>query len=206
MTFGPCGQPCEAEAPEVVDVKMRALSHIPPMSTHSIFLNYRRIETQKDARHLYRELLRHFPEQIFMDAPGTAGGQHFPDLLRRKVQECRVLVAVIGPEWHRLADSSGRVRLEIATAMQRGIPVIPALIDGARMPVAEQVPEVLRGLLNHQAVKLDLDDFFEASIEKLCVAIRLGLRSPNPSGPSGTVHRTNRKSRVGMLNPGIRLR
>lgn len=139
---------------------MRALSHAQPMSTHSIFLNYRRIEAQKDARHLYRELLRHFPEQIFMDAPGTAGGQHFPDLLRRKVQECRVLVAVIGPEWHRLADRSGRVRL-------------------------------------------DLDDFFEASIEKLCVAIRLGLRSPNPSA---TVHRTNRRRRVGMLNPGIRLR
>lgn len=182
------------------------------MSTHSIFLNYRRIEAQKDARHLYRELLRHFPEQVFMDAPGTAGGQHFPDLLRRKVQECRVLVAVIGPEWHRLADSSGRVRLdqeddwvrlEIATALQRGIPVIPALIDGARMPVAEQVPAVLHGLLHHQAVKLDLDDFFEASIEKLCVAIRLGLRSPNPSA---TVHRTNRRPRVGMLNPGIRLR
>lgn len=95
------------------------------------------------------------------------------------------------------------MRLEIATALQRGIPVIPALIDGARMPVAEQVPAVLRGLLHHQAVKLDLDEFFEASIEKLCVAIRLGLRSPNPSA---TVHRTNRKRRVGMLNPGIRLR
>jgi formylglycine-generating enzyme required for sulfatase activity len=163
------------------------------MNTHSIFLNYRRIEALKDARHLYRELLRHFPEQIFMDAPGTAGGQHFPDLLRRKVQECRVLVAVIGPEWHRLADSSGRVRLdqeddwvrlEIATALQRGIPVIPALIDGARMPVAEQVPAVLRGLLNHQAVKLDLDDFFEASIEKLCVAIRLALAAETTGTPA----------------------
>lgn len=154
------------------------------MNTHSIFLNYRRKESQKDARHLYRELLRHFPEQVFMDAPGTAGGQHFPDLLRRKVQECQVLVAVIGPEWHRLTDGSGRVRLEleddwvrleIATALQRGIAVIPALIDGARMPVVEEVPAVLLRLLDYQAVKLDLDDFFEASIEKLCVAIRLAL-------------------------------
>ena len=128
-----------------------------------------------------------------MDAPGTAGGQHFPDLLRSKVQECRVLVAVIGPEWHRLTDSSGRVRLdqeddwvrlEIATALQRGIPVIPALIDGARMPVAEQVPAVLRGLLNHQAVKLDLDDFFEASIEKLCVAVRIALAAETTGTPA----------------------
>ena len=163
------------------------------MSTHSIFLNYRRTEALKDARHLYRELLRHFPEQIFMDAPGTAGGQHFPDLLKRKVQECRVLVAVIGPEWHRLADGSGRVRLdqeddwvrlEIATALQRGIPVIPALIDGARMPVVGQVPAVLHGLLNHQAVKLDLDEFFEASIEKLCVAIRIALAAETTGTPA----------------------
>jgi formylglycine-generating enzyme required for sulfatase activity len=163
------------------------------MNTHSIFLNYRRIEAKKDAQQLYRELLRHFPEQIFMDAPGTAGGQHFPDLLKRKVQECRVLVAVIGPEWHRLADGSGRVRLaqeddwvrlEIATALQRGIPVIPALIDGARMPVAEQVPAVLHGLLHHQAVKLDLDDFFDASIEKLCAAIRIALAAETTGTPT----------------------
>jgi len=54
-----------------------------------------------------------------------------------------VLLAVIGRRWliaveeegrRRLDHSEDYVRLEIATALKRGIRVIPMLVDGASMP------------------------------------------------------------------------
>ena len=53
------------------------------------------------------------------------------------------MLAVIGPDWATVSDSHGRprlsdpgdvVRMEIATALQTGKPVIPVLVGGASMP------------------------------------------------------------------------
>jgi hypothetical protein len=50
---------------------------------------------------------------------------------------------VIGPRWlelsdeqgnRRIDDSSDIVRIEISTALQRGIPVIPILLNGTKIP------------------------------------------------------------------------
>jgi hypothetical protein len=38
------------------------------------------------------------------------------------------------------------VRIEIAQALQRDIPVIPIFLDGARIPKADQLPEDLKEL------------------------------------------------------------
>jgi hypothetical protein len=53
-----------------------------------------------------------------------------------------VVVAVVGPGWlagqkeapRRIGDASDFVRLEIADALQRDIPVIPVLVDDTPMP------------------------------------------------------------------------
>jgi hypothetical protein len=46
------------------------------------------------------------------------------------------------------------VRLEIEAALERGIRVIPVLVDGAAMPGAVQLPSSLSRLANRQAVEL----------------------------------------------------
>src|SRR5262245_39400181 len=62
---------------------------------------------------------------------------------------------MIGPNWldardehgnRRLDDPYDFVRIEIAQALQRDIPVIPILLDGARIPKADQLPEDLKEL------------------------------------------------------------
>jgi len=79
------------------------------------------------------------------------------------VGSCRALVAVIGPDWLNITDEHGRrrldrtsdyVRLEIASALKRDIRVIPALIDGASMPDAEELPPDLTALARRNALEI----------------------------------------------------
>jgi hypothetical protein len=59
---------------------------------------------------------------------------------------------MIGPQWltvceregarqgqRRLDDPDDFVRIEVESALARGIPVIPVLVDGAKMPGAPEV-------------------------------------------------------------------
>ena len=70
---------------------------------------------------------------------GIPLGVSFVKVLREEVAQCGVLLAVIGPNWFDMRDEDGIrrldnptdfVRIEIAAALQREIPVIPILLDG----------------------------------------------------------------------------
>jgi preprotein translocase subunit Sec63 len=72
-------------------------------------------------------------------------------------------LALIGQEWLHTKDATGRrrlddetdfVRLELALALQRDIPVIPVLVRGTKMPLADQLPEDLKELAFRNAVEL----------------------------------------------------
>jgi formylglycine-generating enzyme required for sulfatase activity len=54
----------------------------------------------------------------------------------------------------RLDDPEDFVRLEIATALARDITVIPVLVDGARIPPRNDLPENIAGLPDHQYSEL----------------------------------------------------
>jgi outer membrane murein-binding lipoprotein Lpp len=80
------------------------------------------------------------------------------------------MVALIGADWADLKDEEGNrrldnpndfVRFEIAQALSREIPVLPILIDGARMPRAAQLPENIVELTRFQALPLRPESFVE---------------------------------------------
>ena len=53
----------------------------------------------------------------------------------------------------RIADTQDFVRLEVETALRRrDVRVIPLLVDGARMPHSEDLPEELRTLTRRNAL------------------------------------------------------
>ena len=65
------------------------------------------------------------------------------------------MVVVIGPPWLELLKSSGPadsetghdyVRLEVASALERKLPVFSVLVDGAAMPDAKDLPDDLKPL------------------------------------------------------------
>jgi biotin carboxyl carrier protein len=136
----------------------------------SIFLNYRREETQWVAGRLHDRLAAVFGrDRIFTDVDSIGPGQDFTKVLEDAVGNCRVLLAIIGRNWTDALDEAGRrrlenphdwVRFEIESALSRkGVLVIPVLTDNAPMPRAEELPGELAQLSMRQAVKISADGF-----------------------------------------------
>jgi hypothetical protein len=109
----------------------------------TIFINYRRDDSAGHA------------DLLFIDVDAIPLGVNFIKVLRDEVAKCDVLLALIGPNWLNVRDEEGNrrldnpsdfLRIEIAAALQRDIPVIPILLVGARMPKASQLPKDLEEL------------------------------------------------------------
>jgi formylglycine-generating enzyme required for sulfatase activity len=128
-----------------------------------IFISYRRDDSSGHAGRLFDRLSAHFGvEQVFMDIDQIEPGEDFVQVIESAVGSCEVLIALIGRNWLTSRDESGRrldnpndfVRLEIAAALVRGIPVIPVLVQGARMPRPQDLPEDLLPLSRRHALEL----------------------------------------------------
>jgi hypothetical protein len=129
-----------------------------------IFINYRRDDAPGVAGRLFDHLTRKFSRRsIFMDVDAMKPGMDFVRQLDTQVAQCGVLLAVIGPHWLDAKDHSGQrrldsdndyVRIELASALKRGIPVIPVLIDGAAMPPEDGLPDDLKSLVRRHALEL----------------------------------------------------
>jgi hypothetical protein len=131
---------------------------------HSIFISYRRDDSEGEAGRLSDDLAQNFnQDSVFMDVNAIQPGRDFRKAIDESIHKCSVLLAIIGQGWlesknalgqKRLEDQSDFVRLEIASALQRDIPVVPVLVRGAKMPRAEQLPQDLRELAYRNAVEL----------------------------------------------------
>jgi hypothetical protein len=98
-----------------------------------------------------------------MDVAAIEPGRDFRKAIDQSVAACSVLLAVIGREWleakdaagdRRLEDPNDFVRIELASALRRDIPVVPVLVRGAKMPHADQLPDDLKDLAYRNAVEL----------------------------------------------------
>jgi hypothetical protein len=145
-----------------------------------IFISYRRHDTGGFAGRLYDRLCDRFGrDRVFRDVDTIEPGGRFPREIEEMLAHCDVVVALIGPEWLESADEQGRrrleqpddfVRLEIATALRRGTPVIPALLRNTPMPQAAHLPPDLAPLAECQAIELDDTDFHE-DVDRLIEAL-----------------------------------
>lgn len=151
-----------------------------------IFISYRRQESTKDARSLYERLRGEFGhDQVFIDLEGLDYGVDFVESLNVQLQDCQVLLALVGPHWLTAQDGRGRRRLddpndfvliEVRTALERGIRVVPVLVDGAPIPGTADLPEDLHKLVRLQALELDFRRF-DADVGRL-VRVIGGILKP----------------------------
>jgi len=135
-----------------------------PVALGRIFISYRREETAYPAGWLFDRLAHHFEGgQVFKDVDSIQLGDDFVEVITTAVASCDVLLALIGNEWLTITDEHGRrrldnpddfVRLEIEAALTRRVLVIPILVDGARMPRADELPDSLAKLVRRQALEL----------------------------------------------------
>jgi len=134
-----------------------------------IFINYRRDDSPGTAGRLHDRLAQKFGRNnLFMDVDHIPAGVDFTEYLHSQVVACDVFLAVIGPNWLDAKDDSGRrrfdnpddfVTIEIAAALARNIRVIPVLVDGARTPKADKLPDSIRPLVRRNAVEVRNTNF-----------------------------------------------
>jgi len=134
-----------------------------------IFISYRRADSAGYAGRIYDRLVANFGEDaIFMDVDTIEGGVDFVKVLEDAVQSCDVLIALIGRQWLSIRDTSGKrrldnpedfVRIEVATALERNIRVIPVLVDGVEMPRSTDLPENLKALARRNALQVNHHSF-----------------------------------------------
>jgi hypothetical protein len=155
----------------------------------AIFISYRREDSQGEAGRLSDSLAKIFGDsKVFLDVEGIQAGQDFRQAIETQVASCSVLLALIGPHWldstaasgqRRLDDPHDFVRLEISSALKRGIPVIPVLVRQAQMVTSEQLPPDLSTLAFRQAAELRYNRW-DADVAALAASLRprnlLGIR------------------------------
>lgn len=157
-----------------------------------IFVSYRREDTSGHAGRIFDHLKEELgSDRVFMDVAGIEPGTDFVEAIDRAVGSCAVLLVVIGRNWLTCTDTSGRrrlddpkdfIRLETATALRRGIRVIPVLVQGAAMPAEENLPEELRPLARRQGYELT-DTHWTSDMRQLIETLKkgLGITPPQPA-------------------------
>ena len=155
-----------------------------------IFISYRREDSAPYAGRLSDHLGQHFgQDNIFMDIDTLKPGVDFVEAIEKAVGSCQVLIALIGRQWLTITDSQGQqrlndpqdfVRLEIKTALDRNIRVIPALIGGATMPQSMDLPNGLKKLARRNAIEIS-DTRFREDVDRLINAMDEVLGVPRPT-------------------------
>ena len=140
-----------------------------------IFLSYRRQDSAGVAGRISDRLRSHFgDDSVFMDVDSIPFGEDFRIHIDSAVGQCELVLAIIGTKWvgdadahRRIDDPRDIVRIEIESALKRGIPVIPILIDRARMQGEAELPPCLTALAYRNAADVDQGRDFHPHVDRL---------------------------------------
>jgi hypothetical protein len=179
---------------------------------HKVFISYRREDSRYQARRIYDAFVKALPtDTVFMDVDSMAPGDDFVEILEGWVQQCEVLLALIGPRWidsidprtnlRRLDNPDDFVRIEVRGALARKIPVVPVLLDAAGMPTAAELPDDVKALTRRNAEFVDFRTF-DADVQRLIKRLKLGKEVEQLSeapGPEATGN-ANRPTGVAMTD------
>ena len=153
--------------------------------TRELFIAYRRADSAGHAGRLNDRLARDFGAgQIFKDIETLPPGVDFPQYIRKMLRRTASMVVVIGPQWLTLSNERGlRIfdpndlhREEIRTALERDIPVFPALVNGTQMPAPGQLPDDIRALSHRHAVEIS-DRRWQYNLDELSAAVACALEA-----------------------------
>lgn len=165
-----------------------------PGPTFAIFVSYRRDDSEYIVGHLKEELEERLPgASVFVDISAIPLGADFRAVLDKSIEQCDVVLAVIGKQWLNIANADGQrrlddpddfVRLELQAALAKDKKLIPVLVSGTRMPVAEQLPADLQPLAFKHALDLRPGLDFRGDIRRLVASLQDFRRAREPEvGP-----------------------
>ena len=151
--------------------------------TGSIFISYRRSDSIAETGRIYDRLVLEFGrDNIFKDVDSIPFGVDFAQHIDQEVGRCQVLLVVIGTAWltDRLQDPNDFIRLEIESALNRDIRVIPVFLEGVTGPPArDQLPESLQPLIRRNGTQVGHDPRFHADMGRLVKGLQDYFRQPS---------------------------
>jgi pimeloyl-ACP methyl ester carboxylesterase len=185
-----------------------------------IVISYRRADSAWTVRSIFDRLVAHYGmDSVFIDIDAIPLGSDFRGQIDAALQEADFVVAVVGPDWvgtrkrgrNRINDEDDPVRIEIETALRRGVPIVPVLTNHAIMPHAVDLPESLRAFAFRNAIEVDAGRDFDQQIERLIHSMDhlLEAKSGSPLTDDahtpvvGTVKATAKVPRAFLDSPGM---
>jgi hypothetical protein len=153
-----------------------------------IFISYRRDDSRTISGRIYDRLESAFGrDNVFKDVVSIPAGADFRTHISNEVAKSDAQVVIIGPQWlkitgpetgqPRLANPDDFVRIEIESALQRGILVVPVLVNGAHMPSENDLkPYGLEQLAYRNAILVRDDPDFRGDMNRLVSSIKQSLR------------------------------
>src|ERR1043166_864167 len=180
-----------------------------------IAISYRRQDSSPVAGRLYDRLQAEFGKgSVFMDFDSIPYGVDFREHIKQTLQRAKAVISIISPEWtggkelpnRRIDDPTDFVRLEVASALESGIPIIPVLVNNTAMPEAKNLPPELEGLAFRNGLALDSGIDFHHHADRLIAGIHRVIdpkETPaapvSQSPPPGTVSNSSRVIPVSIL-------
>jgi hypothetical protein len=178
-----------------------------------IFISYRRDDSNDSTGRIFDRLkTRYGINQLVRDVDSIPTGIDFREYLANEVNRCQVLLAVIGRHWvdvkdakgmRRLDDPKDLVRIEIETALQRNIPIVPVIVGGAQFPDEKVLPPSIKGLVNRNGVFVRPDPDFHQDVDRLISSLDAVLKTVGKGKPSTTVKAAGGKG--GLAVAGLAL-
>jgi len=111
----------------------------------NIFISYRRSDSAAIAGRIRDRLAQYYgADAIFIDIDSIPFGIDFRQQIQEAMTKNDLVLALINPKWigskkagaTRISDYQDPIRIEIETALNNGIPLIPVVVGGATNPTA----------------------------------------------------------------------
>jgi hypothetical protein len=140
-----------------------------------IILSYRRSDSDVITGRIRDRLASRYGEDaVFIDIENIPLGFDFRRQIKDALLQNKIFIAVIGPKWlggsgeqARIHEENDPVRIEVETALQQGLPVVPVLVSGATMPKATELPASLQALCYLNAAEVDGGRDFRRDMDRL---------------------------------------
>jgi hypothetical protein len=156
-----------------------------------IFVCYRREDTFHITGRLGDRLrARYGADNVFVDVNSNEAGVEYQRTTLAALRASDIVLVVIGDRWlggrgffparrGGIHSPQSLARAEIEAALQARIPIVPVLVDGARMPGVRQLPVSIAGLSGIHARRLDAGEDFDHHTRRLIERIDAVVAKPS---------------------------
>jgi hypothetical protein len=149
-----------------------------------VFISYRREDAAIAAQWAGQLVNTRFGAETAFVAPQSISmGFDFYECIHDALHRCRVMLVMIGKSWLSQTDEKGLrridsdwdwVRVEVRAGLDRGIPVIPVMVDAAALPTHAALPADLGRLVQAQG-QFVRNDRFQDDLDTILEVIRRHL-------------------------------